>query len=295
MRLNLMVVVILSIFSMESFPQVINPPELVREFKEKGYIVKELYYPFSPDCDEYGHQFEISLNGEILSKSRIWPFIDMWDFCYSSRRESPECYFRDITGDSINEVVFNYGSGGNNGCEDLQIYSIDSTASEIAFFNGLEKGCGLYWLADLDNDAISEICTYSRHYECWKAGCAGSRAPLLVWKWDGERYRMANKKLSGRILRTINKVDPDSVVRQFRNTGDKIRKGEYDPEDWDKYPLWLLGIMLDLIYVGEDARADSVFEICWPDSIPYKSEFYIEATDRVNTDPFWPEIEESAW
>ena len=286
----------LTIFSQESLSQVINPPELVNEFMENEYTIKEFYYPFSRDCDEYGRQFQIFLNDEILVKSRIWQFMGMWNFCYNTRQNSPECYFKDINGDSKDEVIFGYASGGNDGREDTEIYSIDSTAAKrIAFFDGLEKCAGSIWINDLDNDSIGELIVNSRHYECWKAGCAGSRAPLLVWKWDGERYRMANKKLSEQILRVINKIDPDSVVGRFVASDDRISKGEYDPKDWDKYPLWLLGIMLDLIYVGEDVKADSVFEICWPDSILYKREFYIEAKTRVKLDPFWPEIVESDW
>ncbi len=113
--------------------QKINPPKLVGEFEENGYTIKEIYYPFTPDCDEYGRQFEISLDGKILVKSRIWQFMGPWNFCDNHADKSPVCYFKDINGDSTIDIVFEYGSGGNDGCEDLEIYSIDSTAFRIAF------------------------------------------------------------------------------------------------------------------------------------------------------------------
>jgi hypothetical protein len=275
--------------------QVINPPKLISETEENGYTIKKLLYPFSRDCDEYGYQFQIAQDSIVLIESRIWPFMDMWDFCRNWRMKSPACHFKDINSDGIVEVMFNYRSGGNDGTEDLEIYSIDSTGRRIAFFNGLENGCGLYWMKELDGDSIPEICTYSRHYECWKDGCAGSRAPVLAWKWDGGKYRMANWKLSDSILRIINKIDPDSVVIKYAFNNKRIIPGVYDPEDNDKYPLWLLGIMLDLIYAGQNAKADSVFNICWPDSLPYKDDFYIEAINRTRDDPFWQEIQDSDW
>jgi hypothetical protein len=262
-----------------------NPRELVDSLWDSEYLALGYYTPFDTISrgSDYGHQYEIMYKGKVILRSRQWPFMDLHNYCYSPNKENVPCFLKDINADGKPELMFSYASGGTDGATDLDIYTIDSSATLIGRFGGLNKTGG--WLRDIENDSILEVIFYDNLFLCWHSGCAGSPRPPLIWRWNGREYRLANFRFKDYILgdyhfnSTELKNDISSYVETF-----SFKKG-YDP-----YPIFLWEAMLQQIYAGNFEVADSIFQNFWPVQISGKDDFYLEFIARLHDGPFWENL-----
>jgi hypothetical protein len=260
-------------------------------FSINEYHFDMYYFPFEI-FDHYGYQYFVFQKGNFILSSPRCPFI------------GKPGTFMDINGDGTKDIVFVCGSGGSAGTENAYIFTLDSTGALIGSFEDYNKGP--FGLIDYDDDSYPEPVMGDVHYLCWHYGCSGSPRPYLVWKWDGEKYRLANFKLGDKILmshsllldyKTAGKMDSLyldtlnlSAVADFG-----IRVSSYNPTDEYSYPVELLRIMLELIYTGHAHWADSLFNKAWPDSVPNKRLFYDDLMQHQRSDPYWKELQESDW
>ncbi len=207
------------------------------------------------------------------------------------------CNIVDLTGDGIGEVIFSYPSGGNDGTGSSFIYTLnpaDSSAKRIGTFDGFKLGYDEVYPKDIDRDSIPEMISRNRMWECWNVPCAGSPAPLMIWKWTGKRYRLANFKYSNYILEKRGTAYKDTVwltssIRRW------VRDVYGSPASGMPYPPEVWGATLDFIYAGRSREADSVFNAWWPPEIPDKEKCYKELWQHVHADPSWPELMKSDW
>ena len=123
-------------------------------------------------------------------------------------------------------------------------------------------------LADLDNDSIPEFMYYDNIFAHWK-DCYKCYLPPLIWRWDGEKYRLANYHYSDYILR------------------------DYDLSNLPCDQSWETLIML--YYAGKDEIADSLFEVCWPLKSSEKEAEYKAFKRQLGYGQFWTQLQESDW
>lgn len=59
------------------------------------------------------------------------------------------------------------------------------------------------------------------------------------------------------------------------------------------YLFW--NTILDYYFTGRPAQGDSIFNNYWPSIAPDKEIYYNEFKKRIDSDPYWPQIQESNW
>lgn len=229
----------------------------------------------------WGSQFKIYRNDSLLASSREWPF----------------CVFdiHDINNDGVNDVIFAYGSGGTNALETTEIYSLHSSADKIAYLDGLNLQLGGMAYRDIDGDSINELYVFELSYRNYYFYPAG---PLvyLVWKWDPQNrfYKLANFKLGKQILNEFYQINIDTFnLDDFLAKASKVDR--YFPGNDEAYPLEPFSLMLEFIYSGYPAIADSILNRLWPDSVAGKDLFYNDAKGKMESTPCWYELQHSKW
>lgn len=262
----------------------------IDSFRVDEFLVTKQYFQDTGDTI-WGGQFKIYRNDTLLVSSRIWPFYAIENEPYGPPPKS----FPDLNRDGVKDVTFRYGCGGTAAYETTVIYNLESTAVEIGFFDGLERSFGASWPADIDSDSIPEIMAYDLYFRNNYFYPAG---PLvyLVWKWDNSTryFKLANYKLGSRILKEKHQIDLNSFnLDEFVGENSQI---EYTTlVDGEKHPLKLFSEMVMFAYNGYIELADSVFNSSWPDSMPGKNEFYIDAWQKIKSAPLWKELQDSDW
>ncbi len=222
--------------------------------------------------DHYDHGHKSYLNNEIgIFKGQDElitideggaSFADLRGFD-STRCKNP--YFCDINADGKREFLISYYTGGANCCFGAYLYSVGDTL-ELQFH--IEPNLRDYSLIDLDKDRIPEFVYFDNLFAHWQ-DCYRCYLPLLIWRWDGEKYRLANYRYSDYILKDYDLAH--------------LPCGE----DW--------GTVITLYYAGKSEIADSLFNACWPlDELARTSE--LEAFKKYfGYNKFLKELQESFW
>jgi hypothetical protein len=255
-------------------------------------VFRAEYFTLKVEENWWLGQIDIFLGNKKLMTSPAWNWGPWFEgFC----QKPPPCFYKDITGDGIGEVIIWYPSGGNDGRGSSFIYTLNSAESSavmIGTFDGIEKGYDRICAEDLDGDSIPEVISYNRVWECWNIPCAGSFAPTLIWKWTGGEYRLANFKLDDYLINN----------RYYRVTDDTkkavdwwVKEAYKNPGYGQPYPPDVWMPVLEYIYAGRFREADSVFNALWPAELSEKEECYMELWQHVHSDPMWPELMKSDW
>jgi len=262
-------------------------------FTVDGYLITFHYYP-QIDTGSWGGQYKIYRNDTLMVSSMIWPFLGIDGCCFYP----PPSRFSDMNGDGIEDVLFVYASGGNNGADDVYIYSLDRPENEIGRFTGMDKG--EFFPEDIDGDSLPEMIFPDIQYICWHYGCAGSPRPYLVWKWDGTKYRLANFKLARHILKELYRVNPDSIgneayLSKLATLGASRQSPCWDKKIEDGFPVPLFDLMLTYTYCGYELVADEIYRLCCPATILGNAELFEEIKQEMQSSPYWGELQQSNW
>ena len=255
-----------------------------------GYLITLRYY-LQIDTNDWGGQYKIYRNDTLLVTSIIWPFLGIDGCCY----DPPPPKFSDINGDGISDAIIVCASGGNDGADDVFIYSLDRPNHEIGRFTGLDKGEFFY--RDIDGDKLPEMIFPDIHYQCWHYGCSNSPAPFLVWKWDGIKYRLSNIKLADQILLNLYQIEPDSVEASkfIINRASSSNYPCWDRKTAYSFPEDILKEMLIFDYCGKFNIADSIFKISCPENLPGNKALFDEIEQEIESSPYWQELQKSDW
>jgi hypothetical protein len=147
---------------------------------------------------------------------------------------------RDITGDSLREVVVSTWSGGAHCCYSTSIYSISGQVRPVLT---IETGhCGPGELMDLDGNGTLELITCDDRWAYAHCSFAESPFPRVVFAYDGARgnYHPATPRYAA--------LFRDDIARETAEARKKLAsEGGKDP-GVDKCTV--LQPALSLMYVG---------------------------------------------
>jgi len=174
------------------------------------------------------------------------------------------CKIRDINGDGIKEIMVAFFTGGANCCFGANLYT---AGDSFRLVFRIEPNLRPFDLVDLEKDGVPEIAFRDETFAHWK-DTYRVYLPLLIWKWDGEKYRLANFRFSDHVLQDYQKHDP---------CGD----------------LWNTTIYLS--YAGRLNEADSLFMHCWSDTSSDRDAEFKAFKKQLEDGPFWQQLLQSDW
>ncbi len=279
-----------SLPAQEITPEMAEYRKVLFTLTDGDYRLVRYFIPYDNTdiYEDYGDYYELFYRDKIILTSILYPKLSICNYDFFCGCDSAVQFLKDITGDGKPELTFYSASGGSNGAENVYIYSIDTAAVLIGKFDGFNKSSASF--IDIDGDNIPEMICCDIRFQGWNCGCSNAPCPTLVWKWDGDKYRLANFKFKDYILLDLN-TDSKHLdeclawyIRDFPNST------KYAP-----YPTCLWRAMLDLIYAGESDAADSLFDKYWPSDLVDKDSFYKEFTDHLHSGSFWEELQNSDW
>jgi hypothetical protein len=238
----------------------------------------------------YENEYQIYLcEKKLLTSFRYYPGPELYNF---NPHRAPR-YFQDINGDGKGEIIFVVESGGSGGDMSAFIYTLDTIATKIGDFGELDKELRGLELTDIDGDSILEVIFGDNHFNYWPYGNGAMGSVSLVWKWDGENYRLANFKLGDYILQHIyGKLAASYLDLAIQDTFTVQR---FDSNDEMSYPVSLMESMLNLFYAGDSIKSIDLFNTVWPDVIPHKREFYTLFREKMESSSHWQELQQSNW
>jgi hypothetical protein len=249
-----------------------------------------IYYQVTGSDGFVENEYDLFYGGKKILTSPRWAApLRIYRYCRVENYSTEQCLLKDINNDGKLEIIFYFPCGGTDPSEDYFIYSLDTVATLVMAFDEFRNCC--MELEDIDGDGIDEIIICDLNFHNWNLPNSGEPCPKLVWKWDKNRYRLANFKLADQLLKRDGyKDDPllkDSIKRWVEIFYG--RKGE------DPYPPDVWFVMLEYIYAGKYAKSDSVFKELWPKEVANKDKFYKEFWDQVKSGYFWPTLLKSDW
>jgi len=268
-----------------------NPEELLISFDIAGADTVQMGNFNGEICYRYYGDYRIDFilnifkGDEPVFKTGDYQ-IELYNFSADSARP---VYTKDMDGDGIDEFILHCNGGGQQCCNEVRVFGLyDEPILKDSVYNWSPR----LKLKDIDNDGIPEINCSENHFRGWKAHPAESPVLSLIWKWDGEKYRLANFKFGEYLLNRRSKWRSKGIPLP-----DSLEGLRYDPDsdEPDFPPVALWGRMLKYIYAGQATRADSIFNEYWPDEIPGKKEFYRDFKAYLQRSGHWQQLQDSDW
>jgi hypothetical protein len=182
----------------------------------------------------------------------------------------------DITGDGQPNLVVAEWTGGAHCCFLFHLFAI---GSEFRLIQTIDAGhSDSIDFENLDDDPALEFQMEDWTFAYWQTSFADSPAPVVIMKYQGQRYRMALD-----LMREpgFSPVELSQLAARFKALPD----WEFEPP-----PVQLWSSMLDLIYTGNRDQAWDLFERSWPGGISGKDEFLTEFKAQLRTSPFWQDL-----
>ncbi len=182
----------------------------------------------------------------------------------------------DITGDGIPNLVISEWTGGGHCCyffhvfelgEDFRhIQTIDAGHSDLADFR------------DVNGDRALEFPLFDWTFAYWRTSFAGSPAPRVILKYNGEYFAP-----SADLMR-----QPGLTVEELVETARSFKSSE----EWasEPPPVELWSTMLNLIYTGNMEQAWTLFDLTWPEGVDGKDQFREEFKLRLARSPYWDAV-----
>ena len=197
------------------------------------------------------------------------------------------CYFGDINGDNIDEIVLEGYSMGAHCCSSTWIYGLGDSLKLLLYIDACEFDDAFI---DLNNDSIPEILTWDNQWTSWRDENARYQytifLPPVIWSWDKNRYRVANIKFADYLIKHYNLDRNRGIYTNPENS-------PFPPFSCDEYDLW--DFVIKNYYAGRADLADSLFNACWPAQDTMKLIIYQQFQHRLRVSKYWPQVLESKW
>lgn len=164
-------------------------------------------------------------------------------------------------------------------CEELQennhyVYQFIQCKRELKNAVTIDNGYLPIKFEDTDNG--SRLMAYD-----WWDIESGARAiaPEVALVWKGNRFCLDEKAMREK---APDEAEINELMKQFK------LEGKHQMANWPSVELD--GLLVDLIYSGEEKQAKRVLEQCWPKSVAGKRRHWDEIMNRVKKSPYYSEI-----
>jgi len=183
----------------------------------------------------------------------------------------------DITGDGKPNLVVSEWTGGAHCDFIFHIFEIGNRFRHIQTINA-EHSDGADF-ENVDDDPALEFPMLDWTFAYWRTCFAASPAPLVILKYNGQKYEVAYD-----LMRKASLSHEDLI---------QIAKGIRETLDWkqEQPPVELWARMLDLIYTGNMNQAWALVELSWPDEIDGKKDFLRDFKTQLAEGPFWKDVQ----
>ena len=252
----------------------------------RGYYHKLVY-----ENGQAEYQWSIVHNGKTILTSPSCS-LEVWLYIFSWIQDGINCAAnqKDITRDGVGEIIFEIPE-----LHSMYVYSLDTAGAQLGVFEGAAHEYRDIHLRDLDGDSVPEFIAASTHYDVWSSDYRVD-APSLAWIWDGKKYRLANFKLSEEILEKQYGLNESKLAYVFEySLKHPYPSSHFDPDSVSTYPMDLLTYMLELAFAGRSADCEELLEYKWPFVVSGRENFREMFWKRVESDPMWPELQQSDW
>ena len=185
---------------------------------------------------------------------------------------------KDITGDSIPDLIVSVWSGGAHCCFSVIIFSLGEELKKIAEIEGVDSS---FEFKDFEGDGLYELVGRDWTFAYWETSFANSPAPQVVLRYQHGKYALATDIMK---KQPPDKKELEAKIVELRDKFANV--GALD----DEAPSELWEYMLDLIYSGNGKLAFTVFNKAWPDHREGKEEFLASFKAQLVKSSYWPEI-----
>ena len=238
---------------------------------------------------------ELSLfKGDKKVMSSFGHNIALYNFGSAGGDSTGQLFAKDINGDSLPEAIITVFTKSGFCCNYLSIISLGDEFSEIGRFE--LKETDIFYLEDIDGDSIPELLFRDPGFIDWHSYTfENAPRPLLIWKWRGGQYNLANSEFSGYLTDQIQAEDFQKLDKQVEQWQKQAGKPGTDAASGENAPPpELLEVVLDYYYADMDSTGDSLLDANWPENIPGKEEFHGELLERLNQGPYWKNLHENS-
>jgi hypothetical protein len=213
----------------------------------------------------------------------------MYNYCASLPYLHDGCFLQDINKDGFKEVIVEYSLTGASCCEGAgHLFSLRDTAALILEMPPADTR---FQIRDYENDSIPEIVTVDGVFQFFFDYNFRAFMEPLFWKWDGTKYKIANKQFAARIL---NALGPNQMpAMKDLAWVDSVQLSASNIIGVPSYQYF--NMVFGYYAAGMPDKADSLFDQYWPDGVNGKDVYYKEIKNRIKNDPYWPQILDSDW
>jgi len=279
--------------------------KIIEEAKKSGLYIKDHYKTATTTIEVNGYQIEsirlvsndqyetpfsskinILKDGEYLFNS------EDQERCYAFNRNDGETSLidntdslkravRDITGNSIPELLIFGWSGGAHCC--YQNYIVELSNPLNILFD-LDTGDNAISFEDLNGDGVMEIKTNEDIFAYWNVSYVGSPMPSVILSLKDGKYR----------------ADP-TFMKNPKPTDTEIQKAADEVISWsgdgsNGYPTVAWKYALDLIYSGNINSAKIYVDLAWKNDSPgefkTKEGFWNELNEQIKESIYYTDLED---
>jgi hypothetical protein len=234
-----------------------------------------------------------ALTVPINSRHIEFPSFDVLD-SYMRRGDSTAetSLLMDINNDGNQEVAMVSYDDSVAIPANLRIYTFNPANSTVELtgnFDGIKSHYGDFRFLDLDNDTTNELTASSVYYDEWQI-----IRPVLIWKCENGKYRLANGKLFGPAIKKYLCMNDTSLTAIY-DWLHHLQFGNFWPDSVQTYPQDLIINMLFMAYSGRPEYADSLLYMIWPEANRGRYQFHKFFWTKVKSDPMYEELLKSNW
>jgi hypothetical protein len=208
------------------------------------------------------------------------------DFCYCYKHDLSNCYATDLNADGYLEIgILELSDDSDGHGNKFALYTMKNDTAVLD--NDFITGISMVSFDDLNGDSIPELIFADSYFYYLNLA-----EPPLVWQWQSNKYKQANFNFPGYLLLGIGDWKPYEL-----EIDESDSNFVYNSKDWLSTPQLgvISSIMLNYIYAGRSADADSLLDSHWPGDISGKRKFRNDLWEIILADPYWLQVSQSKW
>jgi hypothetical protein len=247
---------------------------LLPRVKEQSLTIESYTITLDRDRRErWPSRLRITRAGRVLFEEKQWCWLIGGGF--EDALSVPVGH--DLNGNGIADLIISNHTGGAHCCATYYLFELD--LDELRSLGVIHAAHGLQGFKDIDGDGTVEIIVHDWSFAYWHASFAGSPAPRVILRWDGQAFVPSSE--------LMNKPPPPEahLAAEAKQVHDELARRQTFV---DYTPLWWM--MLELIYSGHPQLGYEFLDRAWPEALAGKDEFRREFDQNLALSPYSPAL-----